>query len=362
MASGTGIGEFYISLFVDAADGGLTVSNLVQGFGQLEIATIGEIALLWELGTMLARFTDAGIKASLGFEQFTMHTGLSAQVLQKWQIAAELSHASAQDVTTSMENLTKNLKLMALGEDTPLRKAFQFLGIAGEQVKDADDALKKIHERLALTTPDAGMQALILQWASVSPNLREMLTLRDEVLKNRQTFVSGMSGGQEKQFDHLRETMVEIELRTRQIGINIGAWVSPAVQKIFDILNTAAGLELKGGGAWADAFKRAHEGLDKSKKEGKPFEFKDSVLGQIIYGVEKPGGQPYEAQLKDLGMPSIPAERAPAQVNIEKHDTINIHEAHDPHKIADIMDQRWDETMGRKVIDGFDRQLNNGGF
>ncbi len=115
MATGTGIGEFFISIAIDSANGQATVGNLVQSFGELEIATVAEIALLWEMAVLLAQVTDAGMKASLAFEQFSMHTGLSAQELQKWQIVAQQSHASAEDVTGSVEALTKHLANLAIG-------------------------------------------------------------------------------------------------------------------------------------------------------------------------------------------------------------------------------------------------------
>lgn len=364
MASGTGIGEFYISLFVDAADGGLTVSNLVQGFGQLEIATIGEIALLWELGTMLARFTDAGIKASLGFEQFTMHTGLSAQALQHWQIVAEQSHASAQDVAGSAENLTKHLANLAVGIPDAALGSLQQLGIsafdASGRLKTAFEIFGEIRARLGVITQDAGQQERILAGLGISPNMRETFLLADALFNKRGALVPGMSGDQEKQFDHLRETMVQIELLARQIGINIASWTSPAVQKILDVIKSVDVLLLKGGAAWSEAFHRAFAAQEQAQKTGKPMEFKESVLGQILYGTEPSGGKEYRAQLQDLGLPPAPAPAAPTQVNIDKHDVYNIHDATDPQKVKEVIERHWDDTLKTKTINGFDQQLQAG--
>lgn len=369
MPSGTGIGEFFVSIGVDAAEGALTVGNLVQGFGNLEIATIAEIGLLWEMTIQLGRATDAGIKAALGFEQFTMHTGLSAQELQKWQIVAQQSHASADDVTGSVENLTKHLANLAVGIPDSSLASLQQLGIsafeASGKMKTAFQILGEVRARLAATTADAGQQERILAGLGISPNLRETLLLSEALFKERRSFVPGMSVDQEKKFDHLRETMVEIELRTRQIGTNIAAWISPAVQKIFDIFNTVAGEELKGGSAWMDAIKRSQDSMDRAKKEGRPFEFKDSVLGQIIFGVDRGVGKNYVPQFTDpsqLGVRDYVTARTPPQVNIEKHDTYNIYDANDPQKVKEVIERHWDETLQKKTVDGFDRQLNNGGY
>lgn len=349
MAAGTGIGEFFVSLTVDAAEGALTVDSLVQGLGNLEIATIAEIGLLWEMATQLAKVTDEGLKASLGFAQFTMHTGLSAQELQKWQIVAQQSHAAASDVTGSVENLTKKLADMGVGgTGGGALGALQQLFISpfgpGNKPKEAFQILDEVRHKLGLIK-DAGQQERILANLGISPNLRETLLLSDALFRERGNIVPGMSKEQEAQFDHLRQTMVEIELRTKQIGVNIGAWLSPAVQKVFDVLNFVASAELKGGGAWIDAWHRAMAAEEREKKGGRPFEFRESVLGQIIYGVQPPAS-PMRSNY----------------VTVDKHDTYVIQDAHNPEKVKEVIERHWDETLQKKTVDGFDRQLNNGGY
>lgn len=377
MASGTGIGEFYVSLFVDAAEGGLTVGNLVQGFGQLEIATLGEIALLWELGTMLARVTDAGIKASLGFEQFTMHTGLSAQELQHWQIVAEQSHASAQDVTGSVENLTKHLANLAIGIPDASLGALQQLGISAfdssGKLKTAFDILGEVRTRLGAVTQDAGQQERILAGLGISPNLRETMLLSESMFQSRRNLVPGMSEDQEASLDKLRQTFVEIQLKAMQLGIDLASNISPELESMAkwtamiledfiliakEILHFApikalmniGGASLSSVGDLLNAV--AGKGLDvndlneQGKKIGSAYSDLHNLFGPLFFPES-------EAQLK-----SYP----PTQVSIDKHDTYVIQEANNPEKIKQVLEQHWDDTLRQKTVDGFDRQHNNGGY
>lgn len=366
MATGVGIGEFFISLTVDAASGAFTVGNLVEKFGALEVATVAEIGLLWELGVMLARVTDEGMKASLGFEQFTMHTGLSAQELQKWQIVAQQSHASAEDVTGSVENLTKHLANLAIGIPDSSLSSLQLLGIsafgAGGKLKSAFDILGEVRQRLGVVTADAGQQERILSGLGVSPNLRETLLLSSQRFGSLAGAAHGMTAAQEAAFDRMREHMVRIHLVAQDIGRDIGSWVADldratgalqAVEKFFRGFRDV----LEGKSDLFQVPQDRHRGLGGGRA------FEDSLIYKLFFAAQ-PGVKP--GPLERLIAPEPPAAAAgtsgPTQVNIDKHDTYVIHDAHDPKKVQEVIERSWDETLQKKTVDGFDRQLNNGGY
>lgn len=366
-AAGQGIGEFFVSLTVDAASGELTVSNLVSAMGNLEVATVAEIGALFSMGIALARIIDQAVELSLGFSQFAMHTGLSTQELQKWQRVAEQSHASANEVTQSVENLTKKLANLAVGIPDAALGAFQQLGVSPfdpitKKAKNAFQVLEEVRRALR-GVRDAAQQERIITTLGLSPNLRETLLLADGLFEKRAQIVPGLSKDQLAQFDHLRQTFVEIELRTRQIGQNIASWVSPVVQKFFDFVNFVAESQLKGGAAWGAAFDRARAADKASRAAGRGgLDFKDSVLGQIIFGVDK--GQRYTPQLPGVGPSAAAATeaRGAGSVVIDKHDTYQIYEATDTAKVRQVIEQSWDDTLRRKTLDGFDRQQGNGGY
>lgn len=374
MASGTGIGEFFVSLTVDAAEGALTVNNLVQGFGHLEIATVAEISLLWELGTMLARVTDAGVKASLGFEQFTMHTGLSAQELQKWQIVAQQSHASAEAVAGSAENLTKHLANLAVGIPDSSLASLQQLGIsafdAGGKLKTAFQIFGEIRTRLGFVTQDAAQQERLLAGLGISADLRETFLLSQALFNQRGSLVPGMSAAQEEQFNLLRQNIVEIELKSKQIGINIGAWVSPELTKwliwVQEVAKEISGLfQSKGVQSLAGPLGRqasaqynivgdllnllAGRGLDVADlgKNYRKFTGASDELGLGLF-----------SSLSALALPQIPPmlERPAVNVTVNKNDVYHIHDATDPQKVGRVVDEKnqaWTNWFDQQIVGAF---------
>lgn len=366
MATGTGIGEFFVTLAVDSAEGNLNVSNLVQTFGALEISTLAEIGLLWELAVQLASITDAGIKASLGFEQFSMHTGLSAQELQKWQIVAQQAHASAEDVTGSVEALTKHLANLAVGIPDAALGSLQQLGIsafgAGGKLKDAFQILGEVRQRLGVITQDAGQQERILAGLGINANLRETLLLADEQFKTLAGTAHGMTGAQEESFNALRQNFVTIQLIAKDIAMDIAAWVAN--------IDKASG-SLRAVEGFFRGFRDVLEGknamfklpaLEPGQAESSR-RFDQSLLYKLFFA-EQPTPNP-NALSRMLGVePSIPAAVGgkTTVVHVDKHDTYNIHDAHDPDKVKGVIEQHWDDILGRKTIDGFDRQNNNGGY
>ena len=67
--AGTSVGEFFLNINVDAGKGELTLSGLVTQMGELEVASVGEIAVLAELALKIAEVTEkrwAGHRATSG--------------------------------------------------------------------------------------------------------------------------------------------------------------------------------------------------------------------------------------------------------------------------------------------------------
>lgn len=357
--TGTGIGEFFVSIGVDAAEGALTVSNLVSSFGQLEIATIAEIGVLWELGVRLAAITDAGIQAALGFEQFSMHTGISAQALQHWQVVAEQSHASAQDVTTSMESVQKGLRMIGLGQDTPLLKALQFLGISAKDafgnLKNADTVMTEIRHRLGVVTQDAATQELVLGWAGVNANMRETLLLSDDLYNKRAALVPGMSKAQEDRLDAMRQAFVEIELQSKQIGVNIAAWMAPAVTASIKMLEDAVGglRALLARESAKNIYGEKPTPFLQALTSDKHGDLKETLFYKWFFSTpeERAGAS------GGLAAPAMPAFAGTGGVvvNVDKHDVIHVNEAHNPQKTLKAVQDNWDELMKRS-LDAFDQQ------
>lgn len=102
------IGEFFIDLVVDSGKGELTIGNLVSSMGALEVASIGEIAILSELAKSLEKVTADSISTTLGLRDYESATGASTEALQRWQSVAR--HVDeGQNVQKVFEYITQSL-------------------------------------------------------------------------------------------------------------------------------------------------------------------------------------------------------------------------------------------------------------
>src|SRR5690242_15933895 len=138
------VGEFFVELLVDGAAGQVTVRDLAQGFGALEAATLGQVGALVALGVKLAQIADQAMTTATAFQMFETQTGLSAQKLQTWQIAAEQANVSAEAVAAGVSSLERNLAAIRMGQGNIA--PFQILGIGANQ--DAFAVLDQLRDRL----------------------------------------------------------------------------------------------------------------------------------------------------------------------------------------------------------------------
>lgn len=125
------VGEFFLELVVDASKGEVTIGNLVQMMGQLEVASVGEIAVLLKLAQTLNTITTEFLNSSLGLHDFSIHTGVSTKTLQEWQAMARHTTTNADDVATSLSGITRQMSLMKdFGQtNQPIKNLVDTLGI-----------------------------------------------------------------------------------------------------------------------------------------------------------------------------------------------------------------------------------------
>lgn len=109
------VGEFFIDLVVNASNGELTLGNLVKSMGDLEVASVGEIAILAELANKLTAITKASIESAIGLKDYSSSTGASTLELQKWQNAAQHVNVDINTMRHALEGVSHNLAAGKLG-------------------------------------------------------------------------------------------------------------------------------------------------------------------------------------------------------------------------------------------------------
>ena len=198
------LGEFFVQLGVDADS--MSVKDFVSAIGDLDLTAAGAVAALVEVGRKLADMTGEAMRAAAGYRIFTAETGLSAQELQRWQLAAERVNVSADAVASSITAVQRNLAEIRMGRGNI--SPFQLLGIDPNQ--DAFGVMRAVREKL-LTHPEIGRtQATnIIAQMGFDPQMMALLTSTNEQFDRLTRYIGIMSGSQEGSFLRLKQILVE---------------------------------------------------------------------------------------------------------------------------------------------------------
>lgn len=213
------IGEFFVTLAVQADT--LSVKDFAGALGALPIKAAAAAGALYFVQKQIASLVDSAIGASIELQNFEATTGLSAQALQRWQIAAQQMNISAETVTSSISGLQRELARIRLGEGNI--RPFSLLGIDVNQ--DALGALNQLRANLrGLRAEQRATAVDLMQQMGISPEMIKLLMLSNEELRKRQKLIPGLSREQQETFLQTKKTLVEIGLILKQFGYDI---VSP---------------------------------------------------------------------------------------------------------------------------------------
>lgn len=222
----TTIGEFALSLVVDAGKGELTIGNLVASMGELEVASVGEIAILVELAKALVAITEATMKTSLGLALYAHQTGASSQALEEWQSAARHTQTSAADVASTFLNVSKALEDIKMGKSNELINAISFLHISlrGLDASHPERFLERVHAAILKTKLSAD-QFLALRSSGLGQMLEvmQMPMAKFDAAKKE----SGTTSEREKsKYQEIFDQMATIENISIRIKRLISDWFS----------------------------------------------------------------------------------------------------------------------------------------
>lgn len=239
------IGEFFISLFVDAGKGELTVGNLVQSMGALEVATVGEIAALFALANKLATITDLSIKSALGFEAYASATGASTKALQEWQAVGAHVGITGETVASSLAAISQGLVgLKKFGENSPLANLLQPLHMSLEKYKNEkpEKLLEDIRNNPFFQQMDAATKVFVLQKAGIAGMLRALSKGEGGVSdENFNRFISEAGAMPKSDIDRYQEInsqFVSVWEITKRIQQVIASWFS---KELLTTLNFVVG-------------------------------------------------------------------------------------------------------------------------
>lgn len=227
------IGEFFISLFVDAGQGELTINNLVSSMGELEVASVGEVAILFELANKLAMMTDASIKSAMGFHDYAVATGASTEALQKWQAAAAHVNISGEAVAGTLEKISSNLAGLQFGHPGQLKNLQEFIPNVLGGALDAEHPeklLEKIRNSAEFQRRSLSTQKYILDQAGIG-SLLAVLTkhhggISDADFKRFVHEAGAMPSTDIDKFVRIKSEFTSIWELTKRIQQVISSWTT----------------------------------------------------------------------------------------------------------------------------------------
>lgn len=238
--AGTTIGEFVLNLVVDAGKGEMTVNGLVASMGELEVASVGEIAILFKLAQQLAELTDHAIKTSLGIEHVTSTTGMSTKSLQEWSNVAEFAGLSGKTMADTLAEISHNLSMgQYMGDYGGLKNLGVLLSKAHISLNEfkaehPEELLKKIRDSKFFQGLTPAQQYTILSGSGLQGVLEVLQKKRisDTDFKKYVSEGPVLSDKEVKQYDAIYRQMTEIRHLTESIGLSISKWFGPGISEV----------------------------------------------------------------------------------------------------------------------------------
>lgn len=351
------IGEFFIDLVVDGAKGELTIGNMVKEMGKLEVASVGELAILAALATKFEQVTKATIASGEALYDYKGITGGSTESLQRWAAVASHIGMNAGQLSQIFRTLGHDLEMGHLGKGFGgLENLFQRVpGFAAALAHIQPNQQEKILEFLRKSkefqripayekeaflsgTPLAAMQRAVTTGAG-GISRADFLAFQKEAAMLSQTDIAN--------FHEMGDSMQSAENQATRIGTIIAKWFGPetqaflkeeadALKVIADWLETINVNTGKAGTA-KNVLLRQGTYLSHPQEAVKDFFIGSSMLGRdLAHGLDEA-----TKNMHPLSPPSImlgPLGR-PTKVEQTNHNSVNFNgtkfdETQTPHKVA----------------------------
>ncbi len=243
---GTTVGEFFLDLIVDASKGELTITDLVKSMGELEVASVGEIAILATLAQKLAVISEHAIATTLGIEHITSSTGMSTKALQQWSYAAEYVGISAETMHDTLSQVSHDL---AMGKFSGDYGGLKNLGVILEHTglllinfdpEHPEELIKAIRKSSWFQHQKPEIQFTLLHGTELQAILDIMQEKRisEKELTNALNNAPIFSDQELKNLDQMHKSWTEIKQVSEQVGMSTAEWARKGTVGFFhDVLD-----------------------------------------------------------------------------------------------------------------------------
>lgn len=123
------VGEFFISIAVDAATGNLSVRQLVGVLGELNVASVASVGVLGKIAEGLTGITESAMAAADQLSTLQDVTGADPKIVQQWDKAAERIVHHSGVIIGAVKNVNEWMGKVALHTGNAPSELTGFLGI-----------------------------------------------------------------------------------------------------------------------------------------------------------------------------------------------------------------------------------------
>lgn len=268
----TTIGEFALNLIVDAGNGELTLGNLVKSMGALEVASVGEIALLGTLANRLQELSSNAIEHALSLSRLTDTTNESAESFEYWGRIANVIGLDAHQVQSAMKTVDDIFSDINFSSGAAAETMLKFnkLGMSLDipNIKSGGDLFKAIRADKFFRDLDTAGQASLLRLVGAIPeSLTPLLSTRLLTPTHLTTIESrlgpGMTDAERKHFKDVNEELKITQENAKRLGEEIALYFTHLEVGLLT-LATKLG---KGAGWMIETFRLILSAGEQSEKE-----------------------------------------------------------------------------------------------
>lgn len=222
------IGELFLKIGIKADT--QAVSRINAGFKDMR-GILTEIQIAFAAAVYgLDKFISGTVNGVAALQNLNQQTGLSIDLIQKWQQAGQLSNLAltADAIANSIGNLQKNLSAIKLGQGNV--SPFQLLGIDVNN-KDAFGVLDELRDRVKGLEP--GIASNLIQQLGLDPAMISVLKLTNEQFEklSKNSFLG--KGGRAAVLA-AGFAVKEVKLRLEQLKDLVVAKLAPALSRILN--------------------------------------------------------------------------------------------------------------------------------
>lgn len=181
------------------------------------------------------RFVDGATRASVAIGNFALQTGLSAEKLQRWQYAAQMTNMAmdADNVTGSIRGLQQALMEIRMGGGNP--EAFRWLGV-NPMNKDAFQVLEQLRKGVANLDP--AFASMYLRQIGLNEQWLNVLKATDAEFSEFMSRAPVRSNAYIKGMEMIGRSARDLRIQFRLFTDGLVERGAPAVKAFYESLST----------------------------------------------------------------------------------------------------------------------------